>query len=200
MKNSFGRKIAVVATLGLMAASLVDGSSAANAAANKANAACVKAGAKATIGKTAYVCGISPIATTQKLTWVSANCTTANAVYSKAAKQQQTLVDAETFALTKLQNVVNSFQTSVADWQKLIDADKKVIGDLQAKNPKADVSRYTNQMASATIRLTNAQKQVTSWTAQMNSTKSTQDILLAQGADNVKQAKGDMTQICKSGL
>ena len=102
--------------------------------------------------------------------------------------------------MTKLQNVVNSFQTSVADWQKLIDADKKVIADMQAKNPKADVTRYTNQMASATIRLTNAQKQVASWTAQMNSTKSTQDILLAQGADNVKQAKGDMTQICKSGL
>jgi len=200
VKNTFGRKVAVVATLGLMAATLVAGGSAANAAVNKANGACTKAGAKATIGKTAYVCGVSPIATTQKLTWVSANCTTANAVYTKAAKQQQTLVDAETFALTKLQNVVNSFQTSVTDWQKLIDADKKAIADIQAKNSKADVSKYTNQMASAQIRMDNAAKQVTSWTAQMNSTKSTQDILLAQGADNVKQAKGDMTQICKSGL
>jgi hypothetical protein len=200
VKNTFGRKVAAVATLGLMAATLVAGGSAANAAANKANGACTKAGAKVTIGKTAYVCGVSPIATTKNLTWVSANCTTAYAVYTKAAKQQQTLVDAETFALTKLQNVINSFQTSVTDWQKLIDADKKVIADMQAKNPKADVTRYTNQMNSATIRLTNAQKQVASWTAQMESTKSTQDILLAQGADNVKQAKGDVTQICKSGL
>ena len=200
MKNSFGRKVATVATLGLMAAALVAGGSAANAAANKANGACTKAGAKATIGKVAYTCAVSPIATTQKLTWVSANCTTANAVYTKAAKQQQTLVDAETFALTKLQNVVNSFQTSVADWQKLIDADKKAIADIQAKNAKADVSKYTNQMAAAQIRLDNATKQVASWTTQMNSTKATQDTLLAQGADNVKQAKGDMTQICKSGL
>ena len=200
MKNTFGRKVAVVATLGLMAATLVAGESAANAAANKANGACTKAGAKATIGKVAYTCAVSPIATTQKLTWVSANCTTANAVYTKAAKQQQTLVDAETFALTKLQNVVNSFQTSVADWQKLIDADKKAISDIQAKNAKADVSKYTNQMAAAQIRLDNATKQVASWTTQMNSTKATQDTLLAQGADNVKQAKGDMTQICKSGL
>jgi len=200
VKNTFGRKVAVVATLGLMAATLVAGESAANAAANKANGACTKAGAKATIGKVAYTCAVSPIATTQKLTWVSANCTTANAVYTKAAKQQQTLVDAETFALTKLQNVVNSFQTSVADWQKLIDADKKAISDIQAKNAKADVSKYTNQMAAAQIRLDNATKQVASWTTQMNSTKATQDTLLAQGADNVKQAKGDMTQICKSGL
>ena len=50
MKNSFGRKVATVATLGLMAAALVAGGSAANAAANKANGACTKAGAKATIG------------------------------------------------------------------------------------------------------------------------------------------------------
>ena len=72
MKNTFGRKVAVVATLGLMAVALVAGGSAANAAANKANGACTKAGAKATIGKVAYTCAVSPIATTQKLTWVSA--------------------------------------------------------------------------------------------------------------------------------
>lgn len=183
----------------LIAASLVAGTSSANAAAAKANGACAKAGAKTTIAKTKFTCGVSPISTSKKLTWVSATCTSASVTYGKAAQQQKTLVDAEVYAESKLQKVIDSFIQTRDLWLKAQDEYQKRIDSAIAANPKANTSVDTTGMTNAKTRAESADKKVISWQGILADTKKTQSTLLAQGEDNLAQAKKDMGTICKSG-
>jgi hypothetical protein len=171
----------------------------ANAAAAKANAACATAGAKTTIAKVSYTCGVSPIATSKKLTWVSANCLAANTSYSKAAAQQQTLVDAEVYAESKLQKVIDGFTQTRDLWLKAQAEYQKRIDAALAANPKANVTVDTTGLNNAKTRAASSDKKVISWQGILADTKKSQSVLLAQGADNLVQAKKDMTTICKSG-
>jgi response regulator of citrate/malate metabolism len=183
----------------LVAATLFAGTSSANAVVAKANAACAKAGAKTTISKVSFTCGVSPIAANKKLTWVSATCLSANTTYGKAATQQKTLVDAETYAETKLQKVIDSFTQTRDLWLKAQAEYQKRIDSALAANPKANTSVDTTGMTNAKTRAASADKKVISWQGILADTKKTQATLLAQGADNLVQAKKDMGTICKSG-
>ena len=194
------KKISTVAlAAALIASTMVAGATSANAAVAKANGACSKAGLKTTISKVSFTCGVSPIATSKKLTWVSANCNSANTSYAKAAAQQKTLVDAEVYAETKLQKVIDSFASTRDLWLKAQSEYQKRIDSAIAANPKANVTVDTTGMNNAKTRAESADKKVISWQGILNDTKKTQAILLAQGADNLVQAKKDMTTICKSG-
>ena len=68
-----------------------------------------------------------------------------------------------------------------------------------AANPKANTSVDTTGMTNAKTRAASADKKVISWQGILADTKKTQATLLAQGADNLVQAKKDMGTICKSG-
>ena len=194
------KKISTVAlAAALIGSTMVVGASSANAAAAKPNAACTKAGLKTTISKVVYTCGVSPIATAKKLTWVSANCTSANSSYSKAVAQQKTLVDAEIYAESKLQKVIDGFGQTRDLWLKAQVEYQKRIDSALAANPKANVTIDTTGLNNAKTRAASADKKVISWQGILADTKKSQAILLAQGADNLVQAKKDMTTICKSG-
>lgn len=198
--NTKSKKISMlVMTAALVATSLVASTSSASAASAKANGACTKAGTKTTIAKVSYTCGVSPIATNKRLTWVSSNCLSANSSYSKAAAQQQTLVDAETYAESKLQKVIDSFVSTRDLWTKAASEYQKRIDAAILANPKANTTVDTTGLKNAQTRAASADKKVTSWTEILANTKKTQATLLAQGADNVAQAKKDMTTVCKSG-
>lgn len=190
----------LVMATALITTSLVGGVSSAQAAPAKANGACAKAGAKTTIAKVSYTCAVSPIATNKKLTWVSSNCTLANSSYTKAAAQQQTLVDAEAYAETKLQKVIDSFINTRDLWNKAAAEYQKRIDAALLANPKANTTVDATGLKNAQTRSASADKKVTSWTEILTNTKTTQAKLLAQGADNVAQAKKDMATVCKSGF
>jgi len=194
------KKISTVAlAAALIGSTMAVGTTSANAAAAKPNAACAKAGLKTTIAKVSYTCGVSPIATAKKLTWVSANCTSANSSYSKAVAQQKTLVDAEVYAESKLQKVIDSFVQTRDLWLKAQSEYQKRIDAALAANPKANVTVDTTGLNNAKTRAASSDKKVVSWQGILADTKKSQAILLAQGADNLVQAKKDMTTICKSG-
>ena len=198
--NTPSKKFSTLAlAAALIAASLVAGASSANAAAAKVNGACAKAGAKTTIAKTKVTCGVSPIAANKKLTWVSATCLSANTTYGKAAQQQNTLVEAETYAESKLQKVIDSFIQTRDLWLKAQAEYQKRIDAAIAANPKANTATDTTGMTNAKTRAESADKKVISWQGILADTKKTQATLLAQGADNLAQAKRDMGTICKSG-
>lgn len=183
----------------LITASLISGASSASAAAAKVNGPCATAGAKSTISKIKVTCGVSPIATNKKLTWISATCLTANSTYGKAAQQQKTLVESETYAENKLQKVIDSFTETRDLWLKAQDEYQKRIDSALAANPKANTATDTTGMTNAKTRAASADKKVISWQGILADTKKTQATLLAQGADNLAQAKRDMGTICKSG-
>ena len=194
------KKISTVAlAAALIGSTMVAGASSASAAAAKVNGPCTKAGAKTTIAKTNVTCGVSPIATNKKLTWVSATCLTANSTYGKAAQQQATLVESETYAENKLQKVIDSFTQTRDLWLKAQEEYQKRIDSAIAANPKANTSVDTTGMTNAKTRAASADKKVISWQGILADTKKTQATLLAQGADNLVQAKKDMGTICKSG-
>jgi response regulator of citrate/malate metabolism len=183
----------------LIAATMITGTTTANAVVAKANAACPTAGTKTTISKVAYTCAVSPIATNKKLTWVSATCLSANTAYGKAVQQQKTLVDAEAYAEAKLQKVIDSFTQTRDLWLKAQAEYQKRIDSAIAANPKANTTTDTTGMTNAKTRAASADKKVISWQGILADTKKTQSTLLAQGADNLLQAKKDVGTICKSG-
>ena len=194
------KKISTLAAVALVAGSLIAGTSAAHAVAAKANGSCAKAGTKVTIAKVAYTCGVSPIATKKVNTWVSANCLTANTAYKVATAQQAAFVASAQNALKKLQTSIDSYTAVQALYQVAIDDYQKRISNPTAFTPKANPVTAQAGLTATQAQLARIVTSTNRLKSMLETQKANQATLLGMGADNVKQVKDELTQICKSGL
>ena len=191
------KKISTLAAVALVATSLIAGTSAAHAVTAKANGACAKAGTKVTISKVVYTCGVSPIATN---TWVSANCITANTAFKSATAQQAAFVASAQNALKKLQTSIDSYTAVQALYQVAIADYQKRISNPTAFTPKANPVTAQAGLTATQAQLARIVTSTNRLKSLLETQKANQSTLLGMGADNVKQVKDEMTQICKSGL
>jgi hypothetical protein len=198
--NISRKKISTLAAIALVAGSLIAGTSAAHAAVAKANGACAKAGTKTTIAKVVYTCGVSPIATNKANTWVSANCLSASTAYKTAAAQQAAFVASAQNALKKLQTSIDSYTAVQALYQVAIDDYQKRISNPTAFTPKANPVTAQAGLTATQAQLARIVTATNRLKSMLETQKANQSTLLGMGADNVKQVKDELNQICKSGL
>ena len=197
------RKFSALALAGLLAAGTTVMGVSASSAAVKANTACTKAGAKSGTGKNQLTCMQSPLTTTPKLIWASANCVAANKTYLDAAKKRDDLTASFNNAVSKINNAITINQTDAANWTAKVTKYTNDLNAFLAKNPNGDpksVASIRSSIQALQIQADRANKRVATLQSQLTDTQSSQGSLVKSAADNVAQLKTQLTVICKSGL